>query len=74
MRAGIRNRIGITATIPVEILLSAGLEPVDLNNLFISVKHPEKYVARAEDAGFSHTICAWIKGIYIAVIHNNIKR
>ena len=31
-----RKRIGITATVPVEIILAAGLEPIDLNNLFIS--------------------------------------
>ena len=30
------HRVGLTATIPVEILLAAGLRPVDLNNLFIT--------------------------------------
>ena len=69
---GIRKRIGITATVPAEILLSAGLEPVDLNNLFITSEQPEKLVSGAEAAGFSHGICAWIKGIYSAVMQYGI--
>jgi len=27
--------IGITTTVPIEILMAAGYKPVDLNNLFI---------------------------------------
>lgn len=60
------GRIGITTTIPVEVLYAAGHEPVDLNNVFIS--HPERraFLERAEIAGFPATTCAWIKGIYSA--------
>lgn len=65
--------IGITATVPVEIIFAAGLRPVDLNNLFITQYQPEKLLAQAECAGFSHTICAWIKGIYSTVINHDIK-
>ena len=65
--------IGITATVPVEIILAAGLKPVDLNNLFITAGSPGKLVAQAESAGFSHNICAWIKGIYSTVINHGIK-
>jgi benzoyl-CoA reductase/2-hydroxyglutaryl-CoA dehydratase subunit BcrC/BadD/HgdB len=66
--------IGITATIPVEVPLAAGLRPVDLNNLFITSKHAKALVSDAESAGFSHNICAWIKGIYAAVLENGIER
>ena len=65
--------IGITATVPVEIILAAGLKPVDLNNLFITAGSPGKLVAQAESAGFSHNICAWIKGIYSTVINHGIR-
>ncbi len=65
--------IGITATIPVEIIFASGLRPIDLNNLFINSDQPKKLVAQAEAAGFSHTICAWIKGIYTTVLNNGIK-
>lgn len=58
------TRVGLTTTIPVEILLAAGLVPVDLNNLFITAPQPAELVARAEAAGFPRTICAWVKGIY----------
>jgi len=66
--------IGITATVPVEIIFAAGLRPVDLNNLFITSPQPRSLVGQAEAAGFSHTICAWIKGIYASVINHNIKK
>ncbi|MDI6815539.1 MAG: hypothetical protein QMC90_05650 [Dehalococcoidales bacterium] len=32
------NKIGITTTVPIEILIAAGYKPVDLNNVFIT--HP----------------------------------
>ncbi len=65
--------IGITATVPVEILLAAGQRPIDLNNLFITSENPGRLVAQAEAAGFSHNICAWIKGIYSTVINHGIS-
>jgi len=65
--------IGITATVPVEIILGAGFTPVDLNNLFITSESPEKLVREAEASGFSHSICSWIKGIYATVIERGIQ-
>ncbi len=64
--------IGLTSTIPVEIVLAAGLKPVDLNNVFINADRPEKLIAQAESAGFSHNICAWIKGIYSTIINPGV--
>jgi benzoyl-CoA reductase/2-hydroxyglutaryl-CoA dehydratase subunit BcrC/BadD/HgdB len=58
------TKVGLTTTIPVEVLLAAGLIPVDLNNLFVSAPDGLRRVARAEAAGFPRTICAWVKGIY----------
>ena len=66
--------IGITATLPIEIIFAAGFEPVDLNNLFVTSAQPWKLVARAEAEGFSYSICAWIKGIYSTVIDHGIRR
>ncbi|MDY7037141.1 MAG: 2-hydroxyacyl-CoA dehydratase [Thermodesulfobacteriota bacterium] len=65
--------IGLTSTIPVEIIFAAGLKPVDLNNIFINSLFSGKLVSKAESAGFSHNICAWIKGIYSVVINDDIK-
>ncbi len=58
------DRIGITTTVPIEILLAAGYTPVDLNNVFISDPEPERLVRVAERAGFPLNCCTWIKGIY----------
>ena len=66
--------IGLTSTIPVEIVFAAGLKPVDLNNVFVSSDRPEKLITQAESAGFAPNICAWIKGIYATVLNNDVKR
>ena len=58
------KKIGITTTVPVEILLAAGYQPVDLNNVFITDPNPERLVNIAERAGFPLNCCSWIKGIY----------
>jgi benzoyl-CoA reductase/2-hydroxyglutaryl-CoA dehydratase subunit BcrC/BadD/HgdB len=57
-------KIGITTTIPAEILLAAGCIPVDLNNVFISREDSSLLVEKAELYGLPRTICSWVKGIY----------
>lgn len=57
-------KVGLTTTVPVEIIYAAGWTPVDLNNLFISGENPQALVEEAELAGYPRNICAWIKGIY----------
>lgn len=66
--------IGLTSTIPVEIVMAAGFIPLDINNLFIQSDAPERLISQAESRGFSHNICAWIKGIYSTVINHGIKK
>jgi benzoyl-CoA reductase/2-hydroxyglutaryl-CoA dehydratase subunit BcrC/BadD/HgdB len=60
-------KIGLTTTIPVEVVLAAGLTPVDLNNLFIASPDAMAQVGQAEAVAFPRTLCAWIKGIYSAL-------
>jgi len=68
------DAIGITSTIPVEIVFAAGLTPVDLNNRFITDDARRSLVAAAEAAGFPLNFCAWIKGIYGWVARAGIRR
>lgn len=58
------KRIGITTTVPAEILIAAGYRPVDLNNILVSDARPERLVTAAERDGFPLNCCSWIKGIY----------
>ncbi|MCK9226089.1 MAG: 2-hydroxyacyl-CoA dehydratase, partial [Candidatus Muirbacterium halophilum] len=58
--------IGITTTVPSEILYAANFIPVDLNNIFIANENPDKFVEKAEIIGFPGNSCAWIKGIFSA--------
>lgn len=66
--------IGITTTIPSEIVYAAGLRPVDLNNRFITSADPAKSVEDAEHAGFPRNVCSWIKGIYAAARDLGVRR
>jgi benzoyl-CoA reductase/2-hydroxyglutaryl-CoA dehydratase subunit BcrC/BadD/HgdB len=66
--------VGFTTTIPVEVILAAGLTPVDVNNIFISAPDAYQMVSAAEDEGWPRTVCAWIKGIYTTLqLHPNIQ-
>lgn len=65
-----QSKIGITTTVPVEVIYAAGLIPVDLNNVFITAANPQQLVDEAELAGFPRNICSWIKGIYRVVLKN----
>lgn len=62
------RRIGITSTIPVEVVLAAGDVPVDLNNLFINDSDPGRFIRYAEDAGYPRNICCWVKGLFGVVM------
>lgn len=66
--------VGITSTIPVEIIFSAGLRPLDLNNAFITSDRPGALISQAEAAGFAHNTCAWIKGIYSTVMNKGLDK
>lgn len=61
-------RIGMTTTVPVEVILAAGHVPIDLNNVFITGTEPVRKVEAAEDAGYPRNICGWIKGLYSTVV------
>jgi len=66
--------IGITSTVPIEIIMAGGEVPVDLNNLFIT--HPERsrLLSEAERFGFPNNQCSWVKGIFQVAIESGIKK
>lgn len=65
-RDEIRSAVGITTTVPMEIVYAAGRVPVDLNNIFITSGETAGMVAEAERAGFPRNSCAWTKGCFAA--------
>ena len=68
------ERIGITTTIPSEVIWAAGAVPVDLNNIFITSGHRKEFIKSAERDGYPRNVCAWIKGIYgVLQYHSDIK-
>ena len=65
--------VGITTTIPVEVLFAAGRVPLDLNNAFITAEDPQALVARAERDGYPASVCGWVKGIYAVALERGIR-
>jgi len=67
------KKIGLTTTVPIEVLIAAGYTPIDLNNLFVTSADYLAYIELAEKEGFPKSSCAWTKGIYGACIQHDIK-
>lgn len=67
------SAVGFTTTIPLEILLAANRQPVDLNNVFITDPACHDLIDEAEMAGFPRNICGWIKGLYGATLRQGIQ-
>ncbi|MCJ7652389.1 MAG: 2-hydroxyglutaryl-CoA dehydratase, partial [Actinobacteria bacterium] len=65
--------VGITTTVPVEAVFAAGLEPLDLNNAFVSRPASNELIERALSAGFPQNACAWLKGIFGAVMERGLR-
>ncbi|MCE5199116.1 MAG: 2-hydroxyacyl-CoA dehydratase [Armatimonadota bacterium] len=66
------RRIGITTTVPVEVIYAAGCVPVDLNNIFITADDAAVMVTEAEYEGYPRSACGWIKGIYSAAKRSGV--
>jgi benzoyl-CoA reductase/2-hydroxyglutaryl-CoA dehydratase subunit BcrC/BadD/HgdB len=60
------RRVGITSTVPIEVIYASGAQVVDLNTVFIESRSAPALVEKAERAGFPESSCAWIKGVYSA--------
>ncbi|MCK4863123.1 MAG: 2-hydroxyacyl-CoA dehydratase [Dehalococcoidales bacterium] len=67
------KKIGITTTVPVEVLIAAGYQPIDLNNVLVADPNPGRLITIAERAGFPLNCCSWIKGIYGVCMDTGIR-
>lgn len=67
------KKIGITTTVPIEVLIAAGYNPIDINNIFVTSENHLDYIDKSEKDGFPKSLCAWIKGIYGATLDNDIN-
>ncbi|MBT4483929.1 MAG: 2-hydroxyacyl-CoA dehydratase [Candidatus Latescibacteria bacterium] len=68
------KRIGITTTVPSEVILASGAVPVDINNVFINSKQRSEYIKAAERDGYPRNVCGWIKGLYgVLACESDIK-
>ncbi|MGD8238476.1 MAG: 2-hydroxyacyl-CoA dehydratase [Armatimonadota bacterium] len=60
--------VGMTTLVPIEVLFAAGYQPLDMNNVFVADARSREFIDGAERAGFPDTSCAWLKGIYGAML------
>lgn len=67
------KKIGVTTTVPIEILIAANYEVIDLNNIFVTSEDYSKYIDIAEREGFPKSCCAWKKGMYGVCVEHEIK-
>lgn len=67
------KKIGVTTTVPIEILIAADYEVIDLNNIFVTSENYYKYIDIAEREGFPKSCCAWKKGMYGVCVEHEIK-
>jgi benzoyl-CoA reductase/2-hydroxyglutaryl-CoA dehydratase subunit BcrC/BadD/HgdB len=61
-------KIGLTTTVPVEVVLAGGHTCVDLNNIFITSPNPSSYINVAHEFGFPRSLCSWIKAQYSVIM------
>ncbi len=66
------KKVGLTTTVPVEVLFAAGVIPVDLNNIFVTSGKALEYIEYSEVEGFPRNLCAWIKGLYATALLEDI--
>ena len=70
----LETTVGLTTTVPVELVYAAGLTPVDLNNIFVNSGAAGDLVIEAEKRGFPRNSCAWTKGVYATALRLGLKR
>lgn len=68
------KRVGLTTTIPVEVLFAAGVTPIDLNNIFVTSGMGKEYIEKAELEGFPRNLCSWIKGLFSVALKEDINQ
>ncbi|HOE90983.1 MAG TPA: 2-hydroxyacyl-CoA dehydratase [Candidatus Cloacimonadota bacterium] len=59
-------KVGFTTSFPMEVVIGAGHQAIDLNNIFV-LNNSQELVAQAEQKGFPRNICSWIKGMYSTI-------
>lgn len=64
-------KIGLTTSLPIEVIYASNNIPIDLNNILVS-GDAEKDVYYAEKKGFPRNVCAWIKGLYTIALRSGI--
>jgi len=65
--------IGFTAPIPLETLIAAGRQPVDLRQLFLGAENPAEIFEEADLAGFDPGCDSWLKGFYGSILRYGIR-
>ena len=67
-----KKLVGISSTVPIEVIYSGGFVALDLNNIFISSPSPLELLKKS--TGFApRAVCSWTRGVLAAAVFLKIK-
>ncbi len=67
-----KKLVGISSTVPIEVIYSGGFVALDLNNIFISSPSPVDMLKKS--TGFApRTVCSWTRGVLAAAVFLKLK-
>ncbi len=67
-----KKLVGISSTVPVEVIYSAGSVALDLNNVFITSPRSEELLKKSSELA-PRAVCSWTRGILAAAVALKIK-
>jgi len=65
--------VGFTSSIPLEILLAAGREPLDMARCFLQADNPRELMEEADIAGFPRNSGCLMRGIYGTALQRGVR-
>lgn len=68
-----KKLVGISSTVPVEVIYAGGFVPVDLNNIFITSPSAGDLLKRSSELA-PRTVCSWTRGILSAAVAMKLKK
>ncbi len=72
LKNDIEKLVGISSTVPIEVIYSAGLIPVDLNNIFIASRSPDELLKLSSGLA-PRAVCCWTRGVMAAAVFLKLK-
>ncbi len=67
-----KKLVGISSTVPIEVIYSGGFVALDLNNIFISSPSPLELLKKSTEFA-PRAVCSWTRGVLAAAVFLKLK-